>query len=93
MTKVFRHLMFSSLNLTFSDEIFRHQMYFFSNINRLGEEVFRHQLIFFFFFNFNRLGDELFRHQFLLIVRYSDENYCHQFYIFINILYVYLSLH
>ena len=27
--KNFRHLMFSSLNLTFSDEIFRHQMCFF----------------------------------------------------------------
>ena len=99
MTKVFRHLIFSSLNLIFNDGIFRHQMYFFSNFNRLGDKVLRHRLLlllsvfFFSFFNFNRLGDKLFRHQFLFIVRYGEENYSHQFYFFINILYIYLPLH
>ena len=67
-------------------------VFFFSNFNRLGDKVLRHQLFFFFFFSFNRSNDELFRHQFLLIVIYGNENYRHQFYFFINILYIYLPL-
>ena len=48
---VFHHLIFSSLNLIFSDGIFCHQMFFFFlfNFNRSGDEVLcnRFDLIFF----------------------------------------------
>ena len=65
--------------------------FFFPNFNRLGDKILSHQLFFYlllfiyyyyYYYNFNRSSDELFCHQFLLIVKYGDKNYHHQFFFF-----------